>query len=598
MEKYGQERVENFIDKALSIENLLDINHLFETSEVLESRKLKNELAAKEDDNDGYVFDDRSAALKSFMRGQKKIKPEVELPEEIVAEKNVSKGERDIMRFLIREAPIEEWEADILGCLREEAYYFLPQRITKIMNEGWASYWHSTIMTKNALRAEEIIDFCDHHAGVMVMSKKNINPYKIGIELYRDIEFRWNTGKFGKEYNECDSLEEKENWNQMKSFLFQVFLLEEMKNQIEKQSLCDQNEWEKKIGFDDNFSWQQEDSLLFDLTINHHQNIQLNNNNTSTSTTTSNNTTTTTTSNYNTTSTNDNNNNNENENDNNNNDKKEKNNKNIDKKECLNKNENKFNYMLKLQKFFNCMIECENELINCIEDFIDFALQFIKRFCKSQLMNKKCKNDENLLKFQQEGKKLSNKQLYSQFKQMIQNKSILKNTIQFKTKLKKQIQFSNQQQQQTEEQQEKKEEEISIKSSLNNNKKNFNNFIEFKDLILSKLKISDNGGEIQKSLIYDFSSIFDFLNRQTRNEHYFYFDLINNFQLCHKLNLILNFMNSFDEILSLPIVVNHNSGIQNKIENCREKLNDIKLKQINNIDELIQFIYNKSIMKK
>ena len=81
------------------------------------------------------------------------------------------------------------------------------------MNEGWVSYWYSTIMTQKALRSSEIIDFADHHVGVMAMSKKNINPYKIGIELFRDIEFRWNTGRFGKEYLECTDLHEKENWN-------------------------------------------------------------------------------------------------------------------------------------------------------------------------------------------------------------------------------------------------------------------------------------------------------------------------------------------------------------------------------------------------
>ena len=110
-------------------------------------------------------------------------------------------------------APLEDWESDIVGMLREEAYYFLPQRMTKIMNEGWASYWHSTIMTKNALNASEIIDFADHHAGVMAMSKQQINPYKIGIELFRDIEFRWDTGKFGKEYNDCQDMHQKQNWD-------------------------------------------------------------------------------------------------------------------------------------------------------------------------------------------------------------------------------------------------------------------------------------------------------------------------------------------------------------------------------------------------
>lgn len=117
------------------------------------------------------------------------------------------------MLFIAEFAPLEEWESDVVSLLREEAYYFLPQRLTKIMNEGWASYWHSTIMTKNALRADEIIDFADHHAGVMAMSKKNINPYKIGIELFRDIEYRWDSGRFGKDYVDCDDMVKKANWD-------------------------------------------------------------------------------------------------------------------------------------------------------------------------------------------------------------------------------------------------------------------------------------------------------------------------------------------------------------------------------------------------
>lgn len=218
-ERYGQDRVEKFIDRVLSLENLLDVNNLFETNEVIESRRKKAAMFAEEAENDGYLVDDRSTALKSFMRSQSRSQNDEveEAPEEdvkeLVAEKNVGKGQKDIMLFLIEHAPLEEWEADVLGCLREEAYYFLPQRMTKIMNEGWASYWHSKILTQKALDSNEFIDFADKHAGVMAMSKQNINPYKIGIELMRDIEHRWDTGKFGKEYNECTNMYEKENWN-------------------------------------------------------------------------------------------------------------------------------------------------------------------------------------------------------------------------------------------------------------------------------------------------------------------------------------------------------------------------------------------------
>lgn len=216
MERYGADAVETFIDKVLSLENLLDINELFETSALKRSRKELVEQEKVESEDDGYLIDDRSAALKSFMRTKarisKKDDKKEEAQEHIVAERT-QVSTKDILGYLIQHAPIEEWQADIIGILREEAYYFLPQRMTKIMNEGWASYWHSTIMTQKALDASEIVDFADKHAGVMHMSKQNINPYKVGIELMRDIEYRWNRGMFGKDYNECTNMKDKLSWD-------------------------------------------------------------------------------------------------------------------------------------------------------------------------------------------------------------------------------------------------------------------------------------------------------------------------------------------------------------------------------------------------
>ena len=56
------------------------------------------------------------------------------------------------------------------------------------------------------LIAAEVIHYCDHHSGTMASSPDRLNPYKLGIELFRDIEDRWNRGRFGKEYDECDDL--------------------------------------------------------------------------------------------------------------------------------------------------------------------------------------------------------------------------------------------------------------------------------------------------------------------------------------------------------------------------------------------------------
>ncbi|GAB4020396.1 MAG: SpoVR family protein [Bdellovibrio sp.] len=216
MDRYGQDKVEEFIDKVLSLENLLDIDVLFETPDM-ERKRIEQQIKALEEENSDEALG-ASTALRSFMRSklfnpQNPSTSKVDEDEVIHQYKKKFIGKRDVMRWILEYAPLKEWEADILGILREEAYYYLPQRMTKIMNEGWASYWHSTIMTKNALRASEIIDFADHHAGVMAMSRKSINPYKIGIELFRDIEYRWNTGRFGKEYLECSNLQEKENWH-------------------------------------------------------------------------------------------------------------------------------------------------------------------------------------------------------------------------------------------------------------------------------------------------------------------------------------------------------------------------------------------------
>jgi len=81
------------------------------------------------------------------------------------------------------------------------------------MNEGWATYWHSRIMTERALRPEEVVDYADHHSGTLATSPGQLNPYKLGVELWRDVEDRWNKGRFGKEYDECDSFEARRHWD-------------------------------------------------------------------------------------------------------------------------------------------------------------------------------------------------------------------------------------------------------------------------------------------------------------------------------------------------------------------------------------------------
>jgi stage V sporulation protein R len=48
---------------------------------------------------------------------------------------------------------------------------------------------------------------------MMATQPGRLNPYKLGIELFRDIEERWNKGQFGPEYDECDDHEIKRRWD-------------------------------------------------------------------------------------------------------------------------------------------------------------------------------------------------------------------------------------------------------------------------------------------------------------------------------------------------------------------------------------------------
>lgn len=107
--------------------------------------------------------------------------------------RNPAAPQKDLMLFLIENsATLEEWERDVLSLLREEMLYFWPQIETKIMNEGWATYWHLRIMREVDLGESDAIEFAKMHSGVVIPSKMSINPYHLGLAMWEDIEKRWN----------------------------------------------------------------------------------------------------------------------------------------------------------------------------------------------------------------------------------------------------------------------------------------------------------------------------------------------------------------------------------------------------------------------
>jgi stage V sporulation protein R len=161
----GTDPVESFLDTCLSIENLIDITAPYRAAPINVG---KTDLGADEVvqvpkiETKGYL--DSYINPKDFLDAQK-----TRLQKEQSKTKNFpERPERDVLKFLINNAPIASWQKRILEIVRDESYYFAPQGQTKIMNEGWATYWHSMMMTRlSPLHGSEIVDYCDHYSGVV-----------------------------------------------------------------------------------------------------------------------------------------------------------------------------------------------------------------------------------------------------------------------------------------------------------------------------------------------------------------------------------------------------------------------------------------------
>jgi stage V sporulation protein R len=100
--------------------------------------------------------------------------------------------EEDILLFIRDYNPyLSDWEKDILTIVHEEALYFIPQIDTKILNEGWASYWHKRILEKLNLPQEMGIEFAVRHSQILRPYNLEINPYYVGYKILEDIKKRW-----------------------------------------------------------------------------------------------------------------------------------------------------------------------------------------------------------------------------------------------------------------------------------------------------------------------------------------------------------------------------------------------------------------------
>lgn len=99
--------------------------------------------------------------------------------------------DEDLLLFIRDHNPtLADWQKDVLTIVHEEAEYFIPQIETKIMNEGWATYWHKRILESIELPQELHLEFLVRHNQVVRPFPNGLNPYHIGLAIWQDLHER------------------------------------------------------------------------------------------------------------------------------------------------------------------------------------------------------------------------------------------------------------------------------------------------------------------------------------------------------------------------------------------------------------------------
>lgn len=172
----GYEGVEKILDAAHSIK--------LQTARVIGEKRISNSEIQKR------IIED----YKEKNSNQNKFEPYTKVEMNDIT-KIPLKPEEDLLYFISKYGELSEWQKNILDIVREETTYFIPQIETKIMNEGWASYWHYNILKKLNLKSELYLEFIKRHNDVIAPLQGSINPYYIGFEIYKALAEKYGEKK-------------------------------------------------------------------------------------------------------------------------------------------------------------------------------------------------------------------------------------------------------------------------------------------------------------------------------------------------------------------------------------------------------------------
>ena len=180
-EKYGPEEVERVLDSAHALRlNGIDRYKRPPTiSKAAEEQRRKDRLRYEQE-----TFDD---IWRTLPPSDKPDKP-------TDADRFPKEPEENILYFIEKNAPnLPQWKREIIRIVRKVAQYFYPQMMTQIINEGYATFWHYTLINdlydQGHVTDGFMLEFLQSHTGVIRQDPyQNINPYALGFAMFQDIK--------------------------------------------------------------------------------------------------------------------------------------------------------------------------------------------------------------------------------------------------------------------------------------------------------------------------------------------------------------------------------------------------------------------------
>ncbi len=133
-------------------------------------------------------------------------------------EKGKENERMDPVQFLMKNSPImkkekNNWMKKVMEVVRKTSLFFQPQIRTKIINEGWASYWHQELFTQDPIMGGHEVEYARVDSGVTSLSRVGLNPYAIGLLLIRHAKELGDKGKYSLDFQKLTDAKARKKYD-------------------------------------------------------------------------------------------------------------------------------------------------------------------------------------------------------------------------------------------------------------------------------------------------------------------------------------------------------------------------------------------------